>query len=153
MAKEQNVYEIAQALTSEKVLTFYDVCEVLLKDINCIICNESAADLLGYSNLGYIKKIHIYTLQKINKPYLVCHLVDNLDSIPYNNHKKIKVSPIEVALVDMLNDENSDSQVLYESFATYYCSNHNSYKNLVVPRTLAKKAHHYMEEGKLFYEK
>jgi len=150
--QELNVYQYARNVSGKKIMTFYDVVEVLLKDIDCIICLESAADLYGYSNLGYIKKIHIYTTEQIDKPYLVCHIVDNLDTIPYEKHKKVKVSPIEIALVEMLQNENTDSQVLYESFATYYCKNNNSYQNLTIPKTLVKKANHYMEEGKLFYE-
>lgn len=152
MSKMQNVYQIAQSLISDRVLTFYDVCNVLLKDIPCIVCMESTADLLGYSNWGSIKTIHIYTTKEINKSYLKCHIVDNLDNIPYINYDGIKTSPIEMAIVDMLKNNNTDSQVLYETFAKYYYYNNDSYCNLDIPNKLKKKANEYMKEAILYYQ-
>lgn len=70
---------------------------------------------------------------------MVCQIVDNLYTIPYEIYKNGKVLQIEVVLVEMLKNENTYSQVLYESFAAYYCNNSNSYQNLTIPKTLRKK--------------
>ena len=51
----------------------------------------------------------------------------------------------------MLKENKTDPQVLYETFANYYCENNNSYDDLDIPKELESKAKHYKEEGKLFY--
>lgn len=134
------------------LLTFYSVYKVLLKGIDCIVCLESASDLLGYSNGGFRHQIYVYSTQELNLPYIKCFKVNDLKDIPYEEHKGIKVSPINVAIVDMLERDTTDTQILYETFAHYYCSNENSYNGLTIPRKLIKKANHFKKEGALFYE-
>ena len=135
-----------------KLLTFASVYKILLKDIDCVVCLESAADLLGYTNGGFRNQIYVYSTKKINLPYIKTFLVDDITKIPQELHNGIKVSPIETAIVDMLEKETTDVQVLYETFAYYYCTNQNSYTGLTIPKKLTKKANHFKKEGALFYE-
>ncbi len=137
---------------SSPLLTFVNVDQVLLKNLDCIVCLESAADLLGYTNGGFRHQITVYSEKDFHKPYIHCILVDDLSKVPFITHKGIKVSPIEVAINDMLERDTTDVEVLYETFAHYYFLNNESYNGLNIPRKLEKKANHFKEEGALFYE-
>ena len=52
----------------------------------------------------------------------------------------------------MLEDNSTDEQILYETFATYYFENNNSYEGLNIPKELLSKANTFKEEGKHFYD-
>ena len=149
----KSIFEYAEEKDNNADLfTFYSVYKILLKDLDCVVCMESAADLLGYSNGGFRHQIYVYSKEDFNLPYIKCFVVDDLDKIPYQDHRGIKVSPINVAIVDMLKNKTADVQVLYETFAYYYCVNKNSYNGLNIPKQLMNKANHFKKEGALFYE-
>ena len=148
----KSIYSYAEEITNEDVITFYDAAKVLLNGLDCIICRESAADIQGYSNGGFRHQIYVYSEKEFNLPYVKCFLVKNLNKIPFIDFDGVKVSPITNAIIDMLSNNETDTQVLYETFADYYWENNESYNGLVIPKNLKKKAKHYMEEGILFYE-
>ena len=148
----KSIYSYAKDITDEDVITFYDAAKVLLKGLDCIICRESAADIQGYSNGGFRHQIYVYSEKEFNLPYIKCFLVENLNKIPFIDFYGVKVSPITSAIIDMLSNNETDTQVLYETFADYYWENNESYNGLEIPKKLQKKAEHYMEEGILFYE-
>ena len=148
----KSIYSYALEFTDEDVITFYDAAKVLLKGLDCIVCRESAADIQGYSNGGFRHQIYVYSEKDFNLPYVKCFIVKKLDKIPFIDFDGVKVSPINDAIIDMLSSDDTDTQVLYETFADYYWENNESYKGLVIPKKLKKKAKHYMEEGILFYE-
>lgn len=146
-----SIFEYASFSGCGNCLTFYQCFSFLLKNLECIVCRESAADLLGYSNGGFRNKIRVYSTQQINEPFLDCIIVDSLDKIPYQDYKGIKVSPIKQAIVDMLAQNDTDQQVLFETHANYYCKNNDSYMALEIPFNLQKKAKFYQEEGARYY--
>ncbi len=149
----KSIYGYARDLDKQvRLLSFLDVYRVLLKDLDCIVCMESAADLLGYSNGGFRHQIYVYSEFEFNKPYIKCFIVKDLKNIPFIDRKGIKVSPIEVAIKDMLEKNETDPQILYETFANYYFGNNKSYEGLELPLVLSLKAKHYKEEGALYYE-
>ena len=149
----KSIYEYARDIDKQtRLLSFLDVYRILLKDLNCIVCMESAADLLGYSNGGFRHQIYVYSLVDFNKPYIKCFIVKDLNNIPFIDRKGIKVSPIEIAIKDMLEKKETDPQILYETFANYYFDNNKSYKGLELPKRLSLKAKHFKEEGALYYE-
>ena len=148
----KSIYSYAEEITNEDVITFYDAAKVLLNGLDCIICRESAADIQGYSNGGFRHQIYVYSEKEFDLPYVKCFLVKNLNKIPFIDFDGVKVSPITNAIIDMLSNNETDTQVLYETFADYYWENNESYNGLVIPKHLQKKAKHYMEEGILFYE-
>lgn len=147
-----SIYNYADEMDNNKHITFYDVYKKLLNGIDCIVCKESAADLLGYSNGGFRSKIDIYTLQDYNLPYLNCHVVRDLSKINVQDFHGIKVVPIEQTIVDLLQDDNSDDQIIFESMANYYYKNNLSFSNIKPPKNLVKKFKFYSEEGKKYYE-
>ena len=148
---KRDVYEIASEQSKDPIYTFHDVDSILLKGLDCVVCLESAADMLGYSNGGYRSCIKVYSEKDFHIPYIKCYIVKDLKDVPYIEKEGVKVSPIEVAINDMLERDTTDEQVLYETFATYYCENNNSYNGLNIPRKLELKANQFKEEGKLFY--
>jgi len=79
---------------------------------------ESAVDL-GYSNGGFRSKIDAYSLHDYKLPYLNCHVVRNLSKIKVQDFHGIKVVPIEQIIVDLLQDDNSDDQIIFEILANY----------------------------------
>ena len=137
---------------SSPLLTFLNVDQILLKNLDCIVCLESSADLLGYTNGGFRHKITVYSEKDFHKPYIQCILVDDLNKVPFVVHKGIKVSPIEVAINDMLESDSTDVEVLYETFAHYYFLNKESYNGLNIPKKLEEKANHFKKQGALFYK-
>ena len=150
---DKNIFDYAKELEPKShLLTFFDVCKILLKNLDCIVCMESAADLLGYSNLGFRDSIYVYSEKELNKPYIKCFIVKDLEKIPYRNEDGIKYSPIENAINDMLARNDTNPQVLYETFADYYFRNNESYDKLEIPKKLILKAKHYQEEGARYYE-
>lgn len=148
----KSIYNYAKEISNSKMMCFYDVYKILLEGIDCIVCLESASDLQGFSNGGFRNKIYVYSTENIDKPYLKCLIVDNLEDIPYINHKNIKVTPIENTINDMLSRKETDDQILFETFANYYFTNKCSYNKLNIPRQLEEKALIYQEEGKKYYE-
>ena len=148
----KSIYSYAKDITDDDVITFYDATKILLNGLNCIVCLESSADIQGYSNGGFRHQIYVYSEKEFNLPYVKCILVESLNKIPFIDFDGIKVSPITNAIIDMLDNDTTDTQVLYETFAEYYWNNNQSYDGLVIPKHLQKKAKHYMEEGILFYE-
>ena len=147
----KSIYDYANQINND-CLTYYDVFKTLLKDVDCVICLESAADLLGFSNGGFRSQIKIYVESNIDKPYLNCILVDKLENIPYKDYQGLKVSSINDAIIDMLSRKNTNDQILYESFANYYYENGCSYDGLEIPKSLVRKTKKYKEEGVNFYE-
>lgn len=147
-----SIYEYADSIDSNKHITYYDVFKTLLKDIECVVCLESAADLLGYSNGGYRDKIDVYTLKEYNLPYLNCHIVDNLEKIPSEDFNSISVTPIECAVIEMLSNDSCDDQIIFETLANYYYKNNKSFSRIKPPKSLKKKFNYYSEEGKKYYE-
>ena len=149
----KSIYGYARDIDKQtRLLSFLDVYRVLLKDLDCVVCMESAADLLGYSNGGFRHQIYVYSQVEFNKPYIKCFIVKYLKKIPFMDRKGIKVSPIEIAINDMLERNDTDQQILYETFANYYSYNNDSYDGLKIPKRLSSKAKHYKEEGTLYYE-
>ena len=151
MPNNKSIYDYANKIDND-CLTYYDVFKTLLKDIDCVICLESAADLLGFSNGGFRSQIKIYVESDIDKPYLNCILVDKLENIPYEDYQGLKVSSINDAIIDMLSRKNTDDQILYETFANYYYENNCSYEGLEISENLIKKAQKYKNEAIKFYE-
>ena len=147
-----SIYDYADNIDNNKHITFYDVYKTLLNEIDCVVCKESAADLLGYSNGGFRSNIDIYTLQDYNLPYLNCHVVDDLSKIPTQDFHGIKVIPIEQTIIDLIQNSNSDEQVIFETLANYYYGNNKSYSNINPPKNLIKKFKYYGEEAKRYYE-
>ena len=148
----KSIYNYADEIDNNKHITFYDVFKTLLKGVDCIVCKESASDLLGYSNGGFRQNIDIYTTKDYNLPYLNCHIVDDLNKIKCQNFDEIKVIPIEQTIIDLLADENSDDQIIFETLANYYYGNNESFDNINPPVRLLKKFNFYAEEGKRYYE-
>lgn len=147
-----DIHNYADSIDNNKHITFYDVYKTLLNGIDCIVCLESSADLLGYSNGGYRPNINVYTTKDYNLPYLDCHIVSDLSKIKYQNFHGIKVIPIEQTIIDLLQNNNSDEQVIFESLANYYYGNNKSYSNIKPPKNLVKKFKYYAEGGKRYYE-
>lgn len=152
-SRELSIFDYAKNINKEsKLLTFYSVFKILLEDIDCIVCLVSAADLLGYSNGGFRKYIYVYTNRELNLPYIKCFIVDDIDKINCIDYKGIKVTPIENAIVDMLNRDSTDIQMLSETFAHYYFCHNKSYDTLLIPKELESKANYFKEVGITFYE-
>ena len=147
-----SIYNYADEMDNNKHITFYEVYKTLLNGIDCVVCRESAADLLGYTNGGFRSKIDVYSLQNYDLPYLNCHVVRDLSKINVQDFHGIKVVPIEQTIVDLLQDDNSDDQIIFESLANYYYKNNLSFSNIKPPKNLVKKFKLYSEEGKRYYE-
>lgn len=148
---DKSIFEYAKEKSNKKILNSYAAFKVLLEGIDCIVCLESAADLLGYSNGGYRDQIYVYTTKEINLPYIKSFIVNDLNEIVYITYKDIKVTPIEKTINDMLNRDESDDQILFETFANYYFKNNCSYDKLKIKNSLLKKAKIYKEGGKDYY--
>ncbi len=148
----KDIYDYAYTLDNCEHVSFYEVFKILLKDKDCIVCKKSVADLLGYSNGGFRKNIEIYSTKDYNLPYLKCHVVDDLSKIPFEYFHEIKVVPIEKTIVELLEDKNSDQQILLETLANYYCDHNDSYEGLNPPKRLLKRFNWFSEEGKKYYE-
>ena len=52
-----SIYDYAREIDNNEHITYYEVYKVLLKNIDCIVCKESSADLLGHSNGGFRRNI------------------------------------------------------------------------------------------------
>ena len=148
----KSIYEYANEKDNNKHISFYDVFSTLLKDIDCIICLESAADLLGYSNGGYREKISVYVTKEYNLPYLDCHIVKDLSKIKCDDYHGLKVTSIEKTIIDLLKNDKSDDQIMLETFANYYFENDSSYSKISPPRNLIKKFNYYKSEGEKYYD-
>lgn len=147
-----NIENYAKKIKEDKYLTYKSICDTLLNNINCVIAKESTADLLGYSNGGYREKIVVYSLENIDKPYIKCIVLKNYDKLNIINHNGLLTTTINQAIVDMLKDKNTDSQILIETLANYYFEQNNSYNNLDIPKRLQSKFNKYAIEGMKYYE-
>lgn len=147
-----DIFDYAHKKEEKDYLTYAEACLTLLAGYDCVIAKESIADLLGYSNGGYRDKITIYTTKLINEPYLNCILVNNYDKLNVIDHRGIHTTTINQAIVDMLEDNNIDSQILLETLANYYFENNKSFKTLEIPKHLQTKFNKYAKESIKYYE-
>ena len=101
----KNMDEITLEQSKKPIYTCPDIDSILLKDLDCIVCMESAIDMLGYSNGENRRYIKVYSEKDFHIPYIKCNIVENLSDVPYVEKEGIKVSPIEFAMNDMLEKE------------------------------------------------
>ena len=149
----KRIYDYANENNNTKQhISFNDVFSTLLDGIDCVVCLESSADLLGYSNGGFRSKIKIYTEKDYNLPYLECHIVNDLSKISFINSNGIRVTPIEQTMLDLLKNEQSDDQIILETFANYYFENDNSFAKINPPKELVKRFTYFKKEGSLYYD-
>ena len=148
----KDIYEYATEIDGNEHVTYCEVFKVLLKDIDCIVCKKSAADLLGYSNGGFRRNITIYTTKNYDLPYLECIIIDDLSKINYQDFHGIKVIPIEQTISDMLEDDDSDWQIILESMSNYYFENKKSFSKIKFPNIDKKRLDFFVEESKHYYD-
>ena len=146
------ITDYANQKEKKDYLTYADICLTLLGNLDCVVAKESVSDLLGYSNGGIREKITIYTTKLINEPYLNCILVDNYNKLNIIDHRGIHSTTINQAIIDMLEDNNIDSQILLETLANYYFENNKSFKKLNIPSHLQDKFNKYSKESIKYYE-
>lgn len=134
------------------IRSFFEIVKETIKDYNCIVAHESAADIMGLSNGGYREKIHVYSFEKINNPVLECHIISSLDEIDYFDFHGIRCTSINQTIIDLLNSSSTDEQILIETLANYYYENNQSFDNLNIPQMLNHSFQKYKDWSVEYYD-
>ncbi len=100
---------------------------------NVILCHTSALEFLEFFN-GYFgeSEIDVYSTEKGEYDNANYHIVDSFDNIDYFSADGVLCTSFSQTINDMLSDDNSDSQALYEALSNFYFSNGESFDGLII---------------------
>ena len=132
------------------VKIYNDYLRNLLLKFDCILCYETAADYLGFSNGGYREYASIYVTKKQDIKGTKEILISSFSNIDYIEKNGLKVTTINQTIIDML-ENNCDEQIIIESLANYL----DEYKNfnaLKIPTALKNEFKKFKKRAEIFYE-
>ena len=98
---------------------------------NVVLYKESASQYLCLSNFNLDDNVYVYSCCDLPKPFVV-KKVDSFKGIDYKVVDGILVTDTNQTINDLLKDENSDEQTIYESLAMYYFKNNQSFDGLMI---------------------
>ncbi len=118
---------------------------------NVVLAKESASDYLHLSNQNLDEKIYVYSSSDLPKPFVV-KKVNNFACIEYEKIDGLLVTSTNQTINDLLQDEESNAQTIYESLANYYFNNNESYDGLKIDKVNESQFEYYANEAKHYYD-
>lgn len=131
-----------------------DYYKYMLKNYkNVILAFDSALEFYKLSNDNSSRKVYCYSVSALPEPFIPV-IVNNFSNIDYQTHDGILVTSIDQTFNDLIADDNSDTQPIYEALNHYYYEHDNSFESLnILPQNsdrflkLAEESLEYYAEG------
>lgn len=125
--------------------------KILINRKNVVLAKESASDYLHLSNSNLDENIYVYSSSDLPKPF-VAKKVANFHDLDYSNIDGVLVTTVDQTVNDLLEDDSSDPQAIYESLASYYFDNNESFEGLNIYEVNEEKFVYYSEGAKHYYD-
>ncbi len=124
------------------VIAYNDWLRDLLRNIECVLAFDTAADFLGLTNGGYRSLVQIFVdkRQKIEGTEQI--LVPSLDMLECEERNGLVCTTVNRTIIDLLS-QNGDEQIITESLANYYEEHNESFDGLEIPKDLQSRFEKY----------
>ena len=133
------------------VAIYNDYLRDLLKNLDCILAYDTAADYLGLTNGGYRPVAQIFSKTKTGITGVQEKLVDDFQNIEYATINGLNCTIVNQTIIDLLYNDG-DEQIIVESLANYYDMHNDSFEGLDIPEGLKDRFHKYCEWAQEYYE-
>lgn len=133
------------------VMAYNDLLRSLLKNVDCVLAFDTAADFLGLTNGGYRSVAQIFVDRKQNIAGTEQILVPSLQSLECEEYGGLVCTTVNRTIVDLL-EQNGDEQIITESLANYYEEHGESFDGLRIPEHLRSRFEKYKTWAMEYYE-
>ncbi len=133
------------------VTAYNDWLRDLLRNVECVLAFDTAADFLGLTNGGYRSLVQIFVdkRQKIEGTEQI--LVPSLDMLECEERNGLVCTTVKRTIIDLL-AQNGDEQIITESLANYYEEHNESFDGLEIPGYLQSRFDKYKVWALEYYE-
>ena len=107
------------------VAIYNDYLRDLLKNSDCILAYDTAADYLGLTNGGYRPVAQIFSKTKTGITGVQEKLADDFQNIEYTTINGLNCTTVNQTIIDLLYNDG-DEQIIVKSPANYY-DMHNAF--------------------------
>lgn len=141
-----------QPITNTTFSSKHEYYKQMLKNRkNVILSKESASQYLNLSNSNLDPSIYVYSCNNLPEPFVV-EKVDNFKNLNYKIIDGVLVTDTNQTINDLLKDENSDQQTIYESLSTCYFKNNNSFDGLKIDKVNENRFEYFADGAKEYYD-
>lgn len=133
------------------VAIYNDYLRSLLKNLDCILTLDTAADYLGLTNGGYRPFAQILVKQSTGLNGVQELIVDEFDKLEYRNINGLNCTTENQTVIDLLQNDG-DGQIITEVLANYYDVHGESFQGLKIPNHLKTKYEQYCQWAIEYYE-
>lgn len=133
------------------VMTYNDTLRNLLKNVDCVLAFDTAADFLGLTNGGYRPVAQIFVDRKQDIEGTEQTLVPSLKSLECEEYGGLVCTTVNRTIIDLL-EQNGDEQIITESLANYYEEHGESFDGLNIPEHLRQSFEKYKAWAMEYYE-
>lgn len=133
------------------VAKYNDYLRDILKNLECILILDTAADYLGLTNGGYRPVANILVKESTGLDGVKEKVVDDFAKFDYMDINGLKCTTINQTIIDLLQN-NVDDQIITECLANYYDINGESFDGLKIPRHIQKNFQMYCQWAREYYE-
>ena len=125
-----NKEEIAEFNENSVPYTKQDYYRSMLKNRkNVILSRESALEYMNLTDGNFSHIVYVYSTIDLPLPFIV-KKVRNFNDIEYTKMDGILITSISQSINDMLEDKETDVQILDQAISHYYYENNESFNNL-----------------------
>lgn len=133
------------------VMVYNDWLRNLLKNVECVLAFDTAADFLGLTNGGYRPVAQIFVDKRQNIEGTEQILVPSLAELECEQRNGLICTTVNRTIIDLL-EQNGDEQIITESLANYYEEHDGSFAGLKIPRHLQQRFEKYKAWALEYYE-
>lgn len=133
------------------VMAYNDTLRKLLKNVDCVLAFDTAADFLGLTNGGYRSVAQIYVDRKQDIEGTEQTLVPSLESLECEERGGLVCTTVNRTIIDLL-EQDGDEQIITESLANYYEEHDESFDGLKIPEHLRQRFEKYKAWAMEYYE-
>lgn len=132
------------------VRTYNDYLRDLLRDADCILARDTAADYLGLTNGGLRERAQIYVVQRLDIPGTEQIIVPSLAKVDAEERWGLRCTTVNQTIADLL-EQDGDEQIITEALSYYYFKHNESFDGLTIPAELQHRFAKYCEWAVDYY--
>ena len=137
---------------SQSFKTKNDYYKHMLKNRkNVVLAKESAAEFLHLSNSNQNENIYVYSSGSLPRPFVV-QKIENFNDLDYEIIDGLLVTDTNKTINDLLSNEETDPQSVYESLATYYFDHNESFDGLEIDEINEPRFEYFVDGAIKYYD-
>lgn len=126
-------------------------CDLLKNKKNVILSKDSALEFYHLSNDSVSDNVFVYSCGDLQEPY-ICKKVDNFNDIDYQIVDGVMVTTLSQTINDIISDDDTDLQPLYEALNKYFYTHDNSFENIDIEEANKKAFERIVQAGLEYYD-